>query len=158
MAVKERVLFVEFSSDRRPFGIVTTEGNYDVDYCRKYDECLARDGGSAAYGGGKTWWARPDFTLPPQGQGQYGKRLKRLPRAWTQTRLLEIAQDSCDEIQHCWICDDFFDVTWKNRACEHVWFCDAFETCNVWTGPGSDDPCEHGCGARSRTLARRAYA
>lgn len=139
-----RVLFVEFDSAGRPFGIVTTDGNYDVEYCRATDECIARDGGSAAYGGGRIWWARADFTLPLQGQGQYGRRLKHLPKRWTQTSLLEITQNSCTDILHCWICDDWFDATWKNHVCDHVWFCDAFENCNVWTGPGHDDPCEHG--------------
>lgn len=139
-----RVLFVEFSSDGRPFAIVTTAGNYDVEYCRASDEYLARDGGSAGYGSGKKWWAHADFTLPPQRQGQYGKRLKRLPKPWTLTRLLEITENACSGILYCWICKDWYDGTWKAWVCDHVWFCEAFEDCNQWTGPGSDDPCIHG--------------
>lgn len=139
-----RVLFVEFSSDHRPFGIVTTEGNYDVEYCRALDECLARSGGSAAYGSGKNWWAHDDFTLPLSRLEEYGKRLRRLPKAWPQYRLLQITQNECSDILHCWICDDWYDGTRRDCVCEHVWFCDAFEDCNVWTGPGHDDPCEHG--------------
>lgn len=153
------VEYHEIDGQWRPFSIATTDGQYDVEWCKR-DQCLyAHDSG----GGGRFHassfvgapgicakvWVRKDIEIVHEVKIADDKwESQPLPREDLATMGYELLAKpltddpfgECEEeeTQHCKICDDRLPCEEDSHTCNHLYWMDW----GGWGGCGSDDTSE----------------
>jgi hypothetical protein len=144
-----RVIFIEFSRDkpRRPFTIVTDEGEYVVEWCKRDETLYYHEGGSGGLDTefkpdkGDVFWAAPDAIVRAEEGATRLKRTKWKARfegavndGWGADGISE------GETIYCEACDDFLPTEDTDNPCDHIWWCDDAVD---WSSP--DERCPWDC-------------
>jgi hypothetical protein len=130
------IVYIELSTDNRPFTVVTESNGlfdrYDFEYSRKLNSLIYEDIGSGCDTECPTgpYWAAPGIVV---NENYGGRRIKRLPNGFQRQTLFENAIEG----ETIW-CSRCKDQILEEDPCDHIWWCD---TCGTWSVPG--DRCGH---------------